>query len=63
MTVASEIGLPKWQAGRPGCQNGRPANIVPNNLPNWQNFFLCLAWNYIPIFVFDIQARYGKMPI
>jgi hypothetical protein len=23
MTVASEIGLPKWQAGRPGCQNGR----------------------------------------
>jgi hypothetical protein len=28
MSIASET-LPKWQAARENCQNGRLANVVP----------------------------------
>jgi hypothetical protein len=54
MAAGVKARLPNWQAGRAGCQNGRPANIVPNYQIIFSDFSLLTFKNC------RVEYRYGK---
>ena len=54
MAAGVKARLPNWQAGRAGCQNGRPANIVPNYQIIFSDFSLLTFKNC------RVEYRYKK---